>query len=56
MHTENIFSTQSQGIKMVDTRWLWSTDTNIIKRGILIPELILQSVTRTTKKIQKMLI
>lgn len=56
LHTENIFSTPSQGIKMIDTRWLWSVDSNLIKRGIIIPELILQSVTRAAKKIQKMLI
>jgi len=56
MHTENVFSTPSQGIKMIDTRWLWSVDSNLIKRGIIIPELILQSVTRAAKKIQKMLI
>lgn len=56
MHTENVFATETDGIKMVDTRWLWSVDSNLIKRGIIIPELILQSVTRAAKKIQKMLI
>ena len=55
LHTENIFVTDSQGIKMVDTRWLWDVDGNIIKRGIMIPELILQSVIRATKKIGKIL-
>ena len=55
LHTENIFVTESQGIKMVDTRWLWDVDGNIIKRGIMIPELILQSVIRATKKIGKIL-
>lgn len=44
-----------QGIKMVDTRWLWNVDENIIKRGIMIPELILQSVIGATKKIGKIL-
>ena len=56
MHTENIFSTPSEWIKMIDTRWLWSVDSNLIKRWIIIPELILQSVTRAAKKIQKILI
>lgn len=40
---------------MVDTRWLWNIDENLIKRGIIIPELILQSVIKATKKIGKML-
>lgn len=40
---------------MVDTRWLWNIDENLIKRGIIIPELILQSVLKATKKIGKML-
>lgn len=40
---------------MVDTRWLWNIDENLIKRGVIIPELILQSVIRATKKIGKML-
>lgn len=55
LHTENIFSTEKRGIQMIDTRWLWSVDENVIKRGIIIPELILQSVIRAAKKIQKML-
>ena len=55
LHTENIFVTPQDGIKMVDTRWLWSIDENLIKRWIIIPELILQSVIRATKKIGKML-
>ncbi len=40
---------------MVDTRWLWNIDENLIKRGVVIPELILQSVIKATKKISKML-
>jgi len=55
LHTENIFVTDLQGVKMVDTRWLWNVDENIVKRGIMIPELILQSVIRATKKIGKIL-
>lgn len=55
LHTENIFVTEKNGIKMVDTRWLWNIDENLIKRWVIIPELILQSVIRATKKIQKML-
>jgi hypothetical protein len=55
LHTENIFVTENGGVKMVDTRWLWNVDENIIKRGIMIPELILQSVIRATKKIGKIL-
>lgn len=55
LHTENIFSTESRGIQMIDTRWLWNVDENVIKRWIIIPELILQSVIRAAKKIQKML-
>lgn len=55
LHTENIFSTEARGIQMIDTRWLWSVDENVIKRGIIIPELILQSVIRAAKKIQKMI-
>lgn len=55
LHTENIFVTPWDGIKMVDTRWLWNIDENLIKRGIIIPELILQSVIKATKKIGKML-
>jgi hypothetical protein len=55
LHTENIFVTPMQGIKMVDTRWLWNIDENLIKRGVIIPELILQSVLKATKKIEKML-
>jgi hypothetical protein len=39
----------------VDTRWLWNVDDNLIKRGIIIPELILQSVISATKKIGRML-
>lgn len=55
LHTENIFVTPWEGIKMVDTRWLWNIDENLIKRWIIIPELILQSVIKATKKISKML-
>lgn len=55
LHTENIFATPSRGIQMIDTRWLWSVDENVIKRWIIIPELILQSVIRAAKKIQKMI-
>lgn len=55
LHTENIFITESQGIKMVDTRWLWNVHDNVVKRGIMIPELILESVIGATKKVGKLL-
>ncbi len=54
MKTENIFLTSS-GVKMVDTRWFWTVDDNLIKRWILIPELIIQSVVQTAKKMEKLL-
>ena len=55
MKTENIFVTPDRGIQLLDTRWLWNTHSNLVRRGVLIPELIIQSTVRTVKNIEKRL-
>lgn len=40
--TENIM-VKGDDITFIDTRWFWHVDDNIVKRGLLIPELTLNS-------------
>jgi hypothetical protein len=37
--TDNIIVTQNE-VKFIDTRWLWDKNSNLIKRGLIIPEMI----------------
>lgn len=55
MKTENIFVTHDRGIQLLDTRWLWNTHSNLVRRWVLIPELIIQSTVRTAKSLEKKL-
>jgi len=38
--TDNIILSKDD-IKFIDTRWLWDYNSNIIKRGVVIPDMIL---------------
>lgn len=40
MKTDNIMITKDQ-VKFIDTRWFWDAKSNIIKRGVIIPEMII---------------
>lgn len=37
--TDNVIVSQ-HGLKFVDTRWLWETKGNFVKRGLFIPEMV----------------
>lgn len=37
--TDNMIVSKN-GVKFIDTRWMWETDSNLVKRGLLIPDLI----------------
>ncbi len=50
--TDNIFVTDG-GLKFIDTRWLWETDSNLVKRGLIIPELTLQSVQNALRELSR---
>jgi len=39
LKTENIMLSKD-GIKFIDTRWMWDRNTNFVKRGFIIPEMI----------------
>jgi hypothetical protein len=39
--TDNIIVTKNNGIKFIDTRWFWDRKSNFIKRGLLIPDMII---------------
>ncbi|MBD3363537.1 hypothetical protein GF362_07520 [Candidatus Dojkabacteria bacterium] len=39
-NTDNIIISQD-GVKFIDTRWFWETDSNIVKRGFILPDIIL---------------
>lgn len=43
--TENLYLS-SRGPVLVDTRWLWSMNDNLVKRGFMIPELTVKSLKR----------
>jgi len=38
--TDNIILGK-QGLKFIDTRWFWQTDSNFVKRGLIVPEVML---------------
>jgi len=40
LRTDNVMIC-NDGIKFIDTRWLWDEKSNIVKRGIIIPEMIM---------------
>lgn len=41
--TENIIISDEGEVKFIDTRWMWERKSNLVKRGVLIPEMILLS-------------
>lgn len=43
--TDNIIISE-EGVKFIDTRWLWETDANLVKRGLFIPDV---AVNQTKK-------
>ena len=50
--TDNmIISTEKNSVKFIDTRWLWEADSNYVKRGLMIPDLIITSVKYYLKKL-----
>lgn len=42
LKTDNVMLTEN-GLKFIDTRWMWGLDDNLVKRGVLIPEMTLES-------------
>jgi len=38
--TDNIIATEDK-IKFIDTRWFWDYNSNPIKRGLIIPDMII---------------
>ena len=50
--TDNIIVSK-KGLKFIDTRWLWEADRNFIKRGLIIPNLVLTLSSTYLKKLIK---
>jgi hypothetical protein len=38
--TDNII-VSDDGLKFIDTRWFWETDSNFVKRGLFVPEIVI---------------
>ncbi len=43
-HTDNII-VGKEGVKFIDTRWFWDVNSNFVKRGLVIPEMIIGRAT-----------
>ncbi len=41
--TDNILLS-NDGLKFIDTRWFWETDSNFVKRGFFLPEVVIGQV------------
>ncbi|MDB4979053.1 MAG: hypothetical protein JWM56_1239 [Candidatus Peribacteria bacterium] len=41
--TDNILVSKD-GLKFIDTRWFWETDSNFVKRGLFVPEIVVNQV------------
>lgn len=39
--TDNVLVVK-EGLKFIDTRWFWDTDSNLVRRGLFIPNLVIQ--------------
>ncbi len=48
--TDNLFVTKD-GLKLIDTGWLWTADDSMIRRGLLIPEMTIGAATSTLQKL-----
>jgi hypothetical protein len=51
-NTDNLIISKDQ-VKFIDTRWVWETGENVVKRGILIPEMTVESVKKYLVKALK---
>ncbi|MDQ7021147.1 MAG: hypothetical protein Q9M91_04900 [Candidatus Dojkabacteria bacterium] len=48
--TENIIVTEKE-LKFIDTRWMWDTDTNFIRKGMVIPNLVINKSKSTIQSL-----
>lgn len=39
--TDNIFVSEKNGPKFIDTRWFWDSSANLVKRGFIIPDVMI---------------
>lgn len=39
--TDNIMISKKDRVKFVDTRWMWETNTDFVRRGMFVPELMI---------------
>lgn len=44
-NTDNIMVSDTE-VKFIDTRWMWNMKDNVVKRGIIIPELTIESTKK----------
>ncbi len=50
--TDNVIVAK-EGLRFVDTRWFWDTDGNLIKRGLFIPNLVIQKAKTSLNALLK---
>jgi hypothetical protein len=51
-NTENIVLTRND-IKFIDTRWFWDVNANVVRRGVIIPNLIIQRAKYSLRDLLK---
>ncbi len=50
--TDNIILS-ADGLKFIDTRWFWETDSNFVKRGLFLPEVVIGQAKGLLKQLMQ---
>lgn len=51
--TENMMVSNNGDLKFIDTRWVWNVNDNLVKRGFIIPNLVLSQAHENLNRLLK---